>query len=100
MTKGKAEVSFEDEHGSIGTTGQSGKHAMRIFSTVKDIMKKHADTHKDIDHYVFSAFKNEKDPENKVDSKAKLYSTIAKAHGGAKTAETDFFHNYKVPIKR
>lgn len=98
--KGTAEISFEDQDGSIGKTGKSGTHAVRIFSTVKDIMEKHADTHKSLDRYIFSAIKNENDPEDKEDTKAKLYSTLAKVYGGKKTREGDFFHDYEIPIKK
>ena len=98
--KGTAEISFEDQHGSIDKTGKSGTHAVRIFSTLRDIMEKHADTHKSLDKYVFSAIKNENNPEGKKDTKAKLYSTLAKVYGGRKTTEGNFFHNYEIPIER
>ena len=98
--KGTAEISFEDQYGSMGKTGKSGRHSVRIFSTVGDIMKKHADTHKGLDRYSFSALKGSDEAEGKMDSKGKLYTTLAKSYGGKHTKDNHHFHEYEVPIKR
>lgn len=93
----KAEVAFEDRYGSMGKTGESGTHAVRVFSTVKAIMKKHAEDHPHLNSYEFTAIKP---GHNKEDSKARLYKTLANAYGGTKTGEDEFFHKFEVPIKK
>lgn len=93
----KAEISFEDRYGSTRKTGESGKHAVRIFSTIRDMMSKHAKDHPDLNTYEFSAIKPGHPDE---DSKARLYKRLAKTYGGDKTGEDEYFHKFEIPIKR
>lgn len=82
-----AEISFHDSHketsndSKYNATGESGSKAVKIFSTVKAIMKHHAKAYPDLDYYVFDA--SHKEP-----SRVKLYSRIAKHLSGTTEKQT------------
>lgn len=75
---GAADVSFAtiDHEGKTDTkkTDSAGSKSHRIFSTVRNIMKHHAEKH-GIDRYAFSASVHEP-------SRQRLYNKLAQKHGG------------------
>jgi hypothetical protein len=92
-----AEISFHDSNKEVNdskynATGQSGSKAVKIFSTVKAIMKHHAKAYPNIDYYVFDA--SHKEP-----SRVKLYSRMTKHLGGTTEKQTSTTR-YKVQTNK
>ena len=79
--KPSADVSFHDSHKAASNekhdaTGKLGSKAVKVFSTVKAIMKHHAKAHPHIHNYEFSS--NNDEP-----TRVKLYSRMTKHLGGS-----------------
>ena len=90
---GRAEIGFSTPEGgqksNFMATGQSGRAAAKVISTVGHIMKGHANQH-DITHYTFNA--TDKEP-----SRQSLYNTIARKYGGASADGGNGYREYIVP---
>lgn len=75
-----ASVSFHDEgsyfkNHMFSANGKHGHKALRVFSTVKTILAHHTKEHPHLDHYKFSADKDNT-------SRSSLYTRMAKRMGG------------------
>ena len=96
--KPSADVSFHDSHKENDNddkhkaTGESGSKAIKVFSTVKAIMKHHAKAHPHIDRYEFSSSNDEP-------TRVKLYSRMTK-HLGGSTEKNDNITYHHVPADK
>lgn len=91
------DVEFKDDEANtpgdfLKKTGKAGKHAGRIFSTVHEIMKRHANNH-DVEGYRVSA---SKDSDGKENSRTRLYDRMF-AKRGIKPFEGNDFKAYNIP---
>jgi hypothetical protein len=73
----------DDKHDA---TGKLGSKAVKVFSTVKAILKHHAKAHPHIDNYEFSSSKHEP-------SRVKLYSRMTKHLGGSSEDDGDITYH-------
>lgn len=95
--KPSADVSFHDSHKDTTddkhkATGQSGSKAIKVFSTVKAIMKHHAKAHPEIHKYEFSSSNDEP-------TRVKLYSRMTK-HLGGSTEKDDNITYHHIPTSK
>lgn len=90
---GVAEIGFstpeQNQKSNFMATGQSGRSAAKVFSTVGSIMRNHADNHQ-ITHYTFNA--SDKEPTRQA-----LYDTISRKMGGASESTGNGYKEYIVP---
>ena len=90
---GVAEIGFstpmDNQKSNFMATGQAGRGATRVISTVGNIMRNHAEKHS-ITHYTFNA--TDKEP-----SRQSLYNTISKKYGGASADTGQGYREYIVP---
>lgn len=94
-----AEIAFHDtdkeEKGSkekYGATGESKGKSLKVFSTVKHILKKHASEHPDLHVYSFSSNKHEP-------SRVSLYKRMASKLGGASEEGKHHYH-HMIPVNK
>ena len=83
----QASVDFTDENGDIQATG---KGSIRHFSTIKKIMKDHAEKHPHLKMYTFTG-EVERDP---------LYTRLAKQAGGHSDDINAYSSRHYIPINR
>lgn len=95
---GSAGIAFTDSDRSVEETGKQGRHAIKIFSTVKKIADDHANKHKNITNFKFVGFKSF-DPKKKSESRTNLYDRIVNKLGGT-IKKREMGHSYSVPVKR
>jgi hypothetical protein len=70
---------------NFGATGEQGHRAPRVFSTVRHILRHHADANPGAEHYTFSSEKSDdSDVHNRWhdSSRSKLYKTMTHRAGG------------------
>lgn len=96
---GAAEVAFHDvdkenmkRKQKYGATGESKGKSLKIFSTVKHILKNHAKEHPDLHVYSFSSDKSEP-------SRVSLYKRMASKLGGASEEGRDQYH-HMIPVDK
>lgn len=96
----EAEMSFSSSEGGYEATGKQGHHAVRIFSTMKDIIAKHAKKHPHLKTITFSSDKDETKPyQYKEGSRNRLYRKLTDISGG-KTEDNDDRLTHKIPVNR
>jgi hypothetical protein len=93
--KGRASVDFTDENGDIQATG---KGSIRHISTVKRIMKDHADKHPDLKTYTFTGEKDSDKPG--AGGRNRLYTRLAKMAGGHSDDTSAYSNRHFIPVNR
>lgn len=91
----KASVDFTDENGDIQATG---KGSIRHISTVKRIMKDHANKHPDLKTYTFTGEKDTDKPGE--GGRNRLYSRLAKQAGGRSEDGNAYQNRHFIPVNR
>lgn len=87
----KAGLSFYDDKMNVHKTGTAGTKSIKIFSTVRHIIKQHVAKHPDLQRISFTS---EKGSEGEQTSRSKLYKKFADLSGGQteKGLEQDTHH--------
>ena len=93
--KHSASVDFTDENGDIQATGRG---SIRHISTVKKIMKDHADKHPHLKTYTFTGEKDTDKPGE--GGRNRLYSRLAKQAGGHSDDGNAYSNRHYIPINR
>jgi hypothetical protein len=91
----KASVDFTDENGDIQATG---KGSIRHISTVRRIMKDHAEKHPKLKMYTFTGEKDHDKPGE--GGRNKLYTRLAKMHGGDTEDISAYSNRHYIPVNR
>lgn len=99
-TPHEAEMSFANPEGDYRATGEHGHHAVRVFSTMKHLIERHAKKHPNIKSITFSSDKDETEPDKyKEGSRNKLYRRFANSAGGT-TTDNDSKLTHKIPVNQ
>jgi len=93
--EGRASVDFTDAFGEINATG---KGTIRHISTVKKIMRDHAEKHPHLKMYTFTGEKDSDKPGS--GGRNRLYSRLAKQAGGHSDDINAYSNRHYIPINR
>lgn len=92
---GESEVSFGDEHGRMGKTGESGKHSIDVFSKMASIIRHHVKTTPTAKEISFTSKKED----GEEGSRSSLYRKMTSRLGGTSTTgRKDVYHS--IPADR
>ena len=96
----EAEVHFSSPEGGYQATGKQGHHAIRIFSTMRDAIEKHAKKHPKLKKITFGSDKNKKDRyDYEEGSRNKLYRKLTHMAGG-KTIDDGEKLTHAIPVNK